>query len=61
LYHEFMWNGWLKLLLGIWLIGSPWILGYWKVSAALWSQIIVGVLLVLLSLWQLVGKEDNLS
>lgn len=55
-----MWHGWIKLILGIWLIVSPWILGYWSVSAALWSQIVVGVLLILLSLWQIVGKEDNL-
>ena len=56
-----MWYGWLQLILGIWLLASPWILGYWKVSAALWNQIIVGVLLILLSLWQFVGSDDNLS
>ncbi|MBI2024715.1 MAG: SPW repeat protein [Candidatus Harrisonbacteria bacterium] len=42
---------------GLWLIVSPWILGYWKVSSALWSQVVAGVVIMLLSMWQLAGKE----
>lgn len=53
--------GWFNLIFGLWILVSPWLLGYWEIASALWNQIIVGVLILLLSLWQLVGKEDNLS
>ena len=47
------------MVLGLWLIVSPFILGYWEVSSALWSQIISGVLVGLIALWQIVEIEDN--
>ena len=50
-------SGWLKFLLGLWLLLSPWILGYWRITSALWSQVVVGVLIILLSLWEIVGAE----
>lgn len=52
--------GWLNLILGLWMLSSPWILGYWEVTLVLWNQITTGVLLLLISLWQFVGSEDNL-
>lgn len=51
--------GWIELALGIWVLASPWILGYWRVTSALWSQVVAGVLLVIVAIWQLVGTEDK--
>ncbi len=45
--------------MGLWMLVSPWLLGYWRITAALWSQIIAGVLIILLSLWQIVGVEET--
>jgi uncharacterized membrane protein HdeD (DUF308 family) len=42
---------WVNLLLGIWLIISPFVLGYMSVSAALWNDVIVGLAVVVLTAW----------
>ncbi|HZU34388.1 MAG TPA: SPW repeat protein [Gemmataceae bacterium] len=42
---------WLNVLLGIWLIISPFVLGYWSVWPALWNNIACGIFLGLVSLW----------
>jgi uncharacterized membrane protein YczE len=43
------WQDWANLVLGIWLILSPWILGYSATSAALWNALIVGVVVGLMA------------
>ncbi|OGY68244.1 MAG: hypothetical protein A2214_00750 [Candidatus Harrisonbacteria bacterium RIFOXYA1_FULL_48_8] len=53
------WINWAEFAFGVWVLASPWILGYWKITSALWSQVVVGVLLMLLSLWEIVGTEDH--
>ncbi|MEK7654208.1 MAG: SPW repeat protein [Patescibacteria group bacterium] len=53
------WLSWITLILGIWLIVSPFVLGYWRVTSALWVQITVGVLLSLVAVWQIVDRDDE--
>lgn len=50
------WFSWSVLGLGIWLVVSPWLLGFYASNLAVISNTIVGVSLVILSLWQLFGK-----
>lgn len=50
---------WVRMGIGLWILVSPWILGYWKVTSALWSGIVAGVLIMLVSLWQIVGVEKD--
>jgi len=47
---------WSVLILGIWLVISPWILGFYAINLALISDTIVGVLLVTIVLWQIFGE-----
>ncbi len=53
------WLSWAMLVMGIWLILSPFVLGYWGVTSALWVQLVVGVLVGLSAIWQLVDTNDN--
>lgn len=48
---------WVRLGIGAWAIISPWILGVSGVSLAKWSSVITGLILVILSLWELFGNE----
>ncbi|MEK7192061.1 MAG: SPW repeat protein [Patescibacteria group bacterium] len=48
---------WLQLIIGIWVLVSPWALGYAYVTPALWNAIICGVLISLSSFWGLFGEE----
>ena len=42
---------WVNAVLGVWLILSPFILGYSVLMAAMWSDIITGVVIVALAVW----------
>lgn len=42
---------WINVLAGIWLIIAPFVLGYSVVTAALWNDIIVGIVVVVLAGW----------
>ncbi|MEK7555456.1 MAG: SPW repeat protein [Patescibacteria group bacterium] len=49
---------WLQLILGLWVVISPWLLGFYGNSMALWSNVIAGVLIIILSLWELFGGKS---
>ena len=55
------WLSRVQIVLGIWILVSPWILGYASFTPALWSSIISGSAVALLGLWGLFGEptEDN--
>lgn len=40
---------WFNFTLGLWLIISPFLLGYSHLRAAMWNEIIVGVLILIFS------------
>jgi len=39
----FYWTTWVSLLLGLWLIAAPFVLGYAATTTALYNDIILGV------------------
>jgi len=41
--------GWFGIILGIWLIIAPFLLGYQHITSAMWNDIILGVLVALTS------------
>ena len=44
------WQDWVNLVLGLWLVVSPWVLAFSSHGAALWNALIVGAIFVVLSL-----------
>lgn len=44
------WRDWLMLIFGVWMIISPFILGYGAVAAAVWNSIIIGIAVVVFAL-----------
>lgn len=51
LYAFHVWEEWLNGALAVWLVISPWILGFSTQQVPTWNQIIVGVLVGVLALW----------
>ncbi|MCB0064312.1 MAG: SPW repeat protein [Caldilineaceae bacterium] len=45
------WLSWLDLVLGLWIIISPWVYNYTMSTGAMWNSVIVGVLIAALSIW----------
>lgn len=46
-----MWQGWVNLILGLWLIVSPWLLGFSSTAGAMWNSVIVGFVVAILAYW----------
>jgi uncharacterized membrane protein len=42
---------WVNAALGLWLILAPFILGYSAVAAAMWNDIVVGLIVIVLAVW----------
>jgi hypothetical protein len=51
------WSGlsWVNALAGAWLVFAPFILAYSSVTAALWNDIIVGIVVAVLAIWSAVS------
>jgi hypothetical protein len=47
------WEEWINLLLGLWLIIAPWVLGFAGVALAMRAHVALGVLIALFSAWEL--------
>ncbi len=45
------WNNWALLGSGLWLIVSPWLLGYWSYNLVTWNSILLGTVVVVMTLW----------
>jgi hypothetical protein len=52
------WEEWINVLLGIWLIPSPWILHFSAASKATSNAVIVGIIIGLLALSSALGRHD---
>lgn len=52
------WEEWTEFALGLWLLASPWVLGFAHLSDARLGAVIAGVVVTVLSLWTLVTDKD---
>jgi hypothetical protein len=51
------WEEWVNTLLGLWLIVSPWVLGFSINTTAKWNMVIVGVIAGALALWNALAEH----
>ena len=49
---------WISIVIGAWLIVSPWILGFSDRCSLKWSSILSGTVLVLIGTWTLFEKHE---
>jgi len=54
------WEEWINVLLGIWLILSPWILRFSTNSRPAANAIIVGIIVGVLALWNVLDRRAGL-
>ncbi|MFQ5683319.1 MAG: SPW repeat protein [Candidatus Binatia bacterium] len=50
---------WTNLVLGLWLALAPFALTYSGTTAAVWEDVIVGLLIAALALWRALGEETE--
>ncbi len=46
-----------EAVLGLWILVSPWLLGFSGISLAKWNAVIMGLLLILLNIWTIIEKK----
>ena len=46
-----------QLAIGIWILLSPWILGFSSISIMTWSNLIAGIIIILINVWAIFGEE----
>jgi len=54
-----VWEEWVELALGLWLIASSWVLGFSAVSMARTLTIGTGIVVAALAVWVLLVDRDN--
>jgi len=50
---------WTNAVLGVWLLAAPFALGYTATAAAMWNDIVVGLVVVVLGAWSAVASRDH--
>lgn len=60
-----VWEEWLNAIIGLWLLVSPWVLGFASTdtAGALWNHVAVGLVVGGLALWDALahGAEDRFA
>lgn len=54
-----MTSNWIELVLGAWILLSPWLLGFSAFTFAKWSNIIVGLVIVIIKVWDIFGEKNK--
>ena len=53
------WEEWVNIVLGAWLIASPWVLAVAAVQALVWNQVIAGAIVCGLAVWSAIAGFDS--
>ncbi len=54
-----VWEEWVNLALGVWLLASPWILGFSSAALLTWNAVILGVIIAVIAGWALTPKGEE--
>jgi hypothetical protein len=52
---------WILMIVGAWLIISPWVLGFSDSILVKWSSVLCGIVIVAISFWNLSGWNENVK
>lgn len=47
------WEDWFTLAIGLWMVIAPWGLGFTAIAQAMWSHLVLGILVALTTAWEL--------
>jgi len=51
-------RSWTLFGVGLWAMISPWLLGFSEIELAKWSNVLIGLVLVLTSGWDIFGAKE---
>ena len=47
------WEEWASVAVGLWLVISPWVLGFSTLTAATWAVVVIGILVAVIAAWEI--------
>jgi hypothetical protein len=47
------WEEWLNLLLGLWVVAAPWVLGFAAITSAMTAHVVLGLLIAASAAWEI--------
>ncbi|HEV7321436.1 MAG TPA: SPW repeat protein [Ensifer sp.] len=53
------WEEWASLIVGLWLIASPWLLGFSTSSNPMWTHVVLGGLVTALAVWAVWDERQH--
>jgi ABC-type molybdate transport system permease subunit len=53
------WASWVNAVLGVWLLISPWVLGFSHVTSATYNSVVIGIFVILLATWNSIATYDR--
>lgn len=59
LASQTIWEEWVDIVLGIWLVSSPWALGFASLRGPFWNTVLSGAALLLISAWTLYSSSRS--
>lgn len=59
LYAFAAWEEWINVLLGAWLLVSPWLVGFSGSTALTWNALIAGALVLIFAGWAIGGAQGG--
>ncbi len=54
----YMAKSWTLFAVGVWVLISPWLLGFADISIMKWSNLICGTMLIVITVWDLFGERS---
>lgn len=52
---------WINVILGVWLIVAPWVVGFSNVMGATWTSVITGIVVAIIALWAALGEHAPMA
>jgi len=49
---------WTQLIIGAWILISPWLLGFSSITIMKWSNLLCGLAIVLINAWIIFGTKE---
>jgi hypothetical protein len=46
------WEEWVNIAVGVWIVLSPWLLGFAGITAAMWTHVVLGVVIAGMAAWE---------
>lgn len=53
------WHDWVLVGLGVWILISPWALGFSALNLARWSNALAGIAVIVVALWGVVPPREG--